>query len=102
MTPKQFVKAYKRHGSIKAVSKSERMKYNAVRNVYLEAKELGLIQPLRVGRKANDEVVTPVEPRIEGQRKAKHTPTRPMPKKGIDSHGPRIVRGSFPSLLLSR
>ena len=82
MTPKQFVKAYKKHGSIKAVSKAERMTYNSVRNVYLEAKELGLIQPLRVGRKANDEVVTPVEPRVEGQRKAKATPTRPLPKKG--------------------
>lgn len=82
MTPKQFVEAYKKHGSIKAVSKAEGMKYNAARNVYLEAKEQGLIQALRVGRKSNDEVVTPVEPRIEGQRKAKQTPRLPLPKKG--------------------
>ncbi len=82
MTPKQFIKAYKRDGSIKAVSKTEGMKYNAVRNVYLEAVEEGLIQPLRVGRKTADEVVTPLPPRITGQRKAKATPTRSLPKKG--------------------
>ena len=83
MTPKQFVKAYKRHGSIKAVSKGEGMTYNSVRNVYLEAKELGLIQPLRVGRKSNDEVVTPIpEPRIDGHRKAKRTPKATLPRKG--------------------
>jgi len=83
MTPKQFVKAYKRDGSIKAVSKATGNKYNSTRNVYLEAVELGLIQPLRVGRKSNGEVVTPIpEPRIEGQRKAKQTPTRILPKRG--------------------
>lgn len=82
MTPKQFVAAYKKDGSIKAVAKVRGITYHAARSAYLEAKELGLIQPLRVGRKANDEVVTPVEPRIEGQRKAKQTPTRTLPKKG--------------------
>lgn len=82
MTPKQFVKAYKKDGSIKAVSKTSGIKYNAVRNVYLKAVEQRLIQPLRVGRKSNNEVVTPVEPRIEGQRKAKQTPKRALPKKG--------------------
>lgn len=82
MTPKQFVKAYKRDGSIKAVSKTSGLTYHAVRTAYLEAKEQGLIQPLRVGRKANDEVVTPIAPRIEGQRKAKQTPKRKLPPRG--------------------
>lgn len=81
MTPKQFVKAYKRDGSIKAVSKVEGITYHAARTAYLQAKEEGLIQALRVGRKSNDEAVTPV-PRIEGQRKAKQTPSRTLPKKG--------------------
>ncbi len=82
MTPKQFVKAYKKHGSIKAVAKVECITYHEARMAYLEAKEQGLIQPLRVGRKANDEVVTPVEPRVTGQRKAKQTPMAKLPKKG--------------------
>jgi len=83
LTSHQFVRAYKRDGSIKAVSKTEGMTYNAVRMVYLEAVEEGLIQRLRVGRKSNDEVVSPIpKPRIQGQRKAKRTPTRALPKKG--------------------
>ncbi len=82
MTPKQFVRAYKRDGSVKAVSKTEGITYYAARKAYLEALEENLIQPLRVGRKTADEVVTPLPPRIEGQRKAKATPTRALPKKG--------------------
>ena len=82
MTPKQFVAAYKRDGSIKAVAKVTGLTYHAVRTVYLEAVEQCLIQPLRVGRKSNDEVVQPLPPRIEGQRKAKQTPKVKLPKKG--------------------
>jgi hypothetical protein len=82
MHPEQFVKAYKRDGSIKAVAKVEGITYHAARMSYLNAKEQGLIQPLRVGRKANDELVTPVEPRIEGTLRAKRTPTAKLPKKG--------------------
>ncbi|MEE8372801.1 MAG: hypothetical protein V3R87_03585 [Dehalococcoidia bacterium] len=82
MTPKQFVTAYKKDGSIKAVSKRPGMTYYSARKAYLEAKDQGLIQPLRVGRKTADEVVTPVEPKIAGQRKAKQTPTRKLPAKG--------------------
>ncbi len=82
ITPKQFIKAYKRDGSIKAVSKVECITYHEARMAYLEAKEQGLIQPLRVGRKSNDEVVMPVEPRVTGQRKAKQTPMAKLPKKG--------------------
>ena len=81
MTPKQFVKAYKRDGSVKAVAKTEGVTYYVARKAYLEAKEEGLIQPLRVGRKSNGEVVTPIpKPRITGQRKAKRTPKRALPK----------------------
>ncbi len=82
MTPKQFVRAYKRDGSVKAVSKTEGITYYAARKAYLEALEENLIQPLRVGRKTANEVVTPLPPRITGQRKAKATPTRSLPKKG--------------------
>jgi hypothetical protein len=81
MTPKQFVKAYKQDGSIKAVSKRPGMTYHTARMAYLEAVDQGLMQPLRVGRKTNDEVVAP-EPRIEGQVKAKRTPKAKLPKKG--------------------
>jgi hypothetical protein len=81
MTPKQFVKAYKRDGSIKAVAKVNSITYHEARTAYLEAKELGLIQALRVGRKSNGEVVTP-QPRVEGTLRAKKTPTAKLPKKG--------------------
>lgn len=83
MTPEGFVRAYKQDGSIKAVSKRPGMTYWSARQSYLEAVDAGLMQPLRVGRKNNDEVVTPVpEPRIDGHRKAKHTPKATLPKKG--------------------
>ena len=83
MTPKQFVKAYKKHGSIKAVTKGEGLTYHHVRKAYLEAVEEGLIQPLRVGRKSNGELVQPVpEPKWDGQTKAKYTPKAKLPKKG--------------------
>jgi len=82
MTPRQFVKQYKKHGSVKAIAKANGITYYAARQAYLGALEEKLIQPLRVGRKANDEVVTPVEPRIGGQRKAKQTPKRKLPAKG--------------------
>jgi hypothetical protein len=82
MTPKQFIKAYKRDGSVKAVSKTAGVTYYAARKAYLEAKELGLIQALRVGRKSADEVVTPLPPRIEGNLKAMRTRKVTLPKKG--------------------
>jgi hypothetical protein len=83
MTPKQFVKAYKKHGSIKAITKAEGLTYHHVRKAYLEAVEEKLIQPLRVGRKTTGELVQPVpEPSWDGQTKAKHTPKAKLPKKG--------------------
>jgi hypothetical protein len=81
VTPKQFVKAYKRDGSIKAVAKVNSITYHEARMAYLEAKDQGLIQALRVGRKSNGEVVTP-QPKIEGTLRAKKTPTATLPKKG--------------------
>ena len=81
MTPKQFVKAYKQSGSIKAVAKVHSISYYAARTAYLEAKEQGLIQALSVGRKSSDEVVTP-QPKIEGTLRAKRTPTAKLPERG--------------------
>ena len=82
LTPRQFVKAYKRDGSIKAVAKVNSITYHGARMAYLGALEQGLIQPLRVGRKSNGEVITPVEPKVEGTVRAKRTPTAKLPKKG--------------------
>lgn len=81
MTPKQFVKEYKKHGSIKAVARNLGVTYRSVRAVYLEAREQGLIKALPVGRKPSDEVITP-EPKIEGTLRAKATPTAKLPAKG--------------------
>lgn len=83
MTPKQFVKAYKKWGSIKGVTRGEKKTYGHVRKAYLEAIEQGLFSPLRVGRKSNGDLKQPIpEPRWEGQTKAKHTPKTKLPKKG--------------------
>ncbi len=55
MTPKQFLKAYKKYGSIKAVARNTPdMTYDAVRKVYVRAVEEQLMEPLRPGRKNND------------------------------------------------
>lgn len=82
MTPEQFVTAYRAFGSIKGVARSSSaITYHAARKAYLEAKELGLIQDLRVGRKSNDDTVTPM-PVVEGALKAMTTPAASLPERG--------------------
>lgn len=83
MTPRQFVKEYKKHGSVKAVARVNSITYHAARMAYLEAKENGLVQALPVGRKKNSEVVKPrPKPTISGALKAMATPAAKLPAKG--------------------
>ena len=86
MTPKQFMRAYKKHGSIKAIARDLKARglegtYQSTRKAYHEAQALGLIRGLPVGRKPVNEIVTP-EPRIEGTLQAKDTPVAEMPAEG--------------------
>jgi hypothetical protein len=60
MTPRQFVKAYKRDGSIKAVARVNSITYHAARSAYLEAVEEGLMPVLRVGRKRSIVIFAPL------------------------------------------
>ena len=94
MTPKQFLKAYKKFGSIKAVARNvgtlghANMTYNAVRKVYVQAVEEGLMKPLRPGRKTTEQLKTPEvdfkEPVIEGSTKPYlKTIKWKVPEKGV-------------------
>lgn len=82
MTPKQFIKAYRKHGSLKAVARKEGMTWYAVRKAYTAALEADLIAPIPVGRKKKDELKTP-EPLMEGRVRAVKTRTFDIPKRGV-------------------
>lgn len=81
-----FVSAYKRLGSIKKVAKDWRIPFETVRrNFYLPAVAAGLMDPVRVGGKTNDELLDPVikqEPVVEGKLRALKTPALPLPPPG--------------------
>lgn len=81
MTPKQFIVFYEECGSVKAIAREKGVTYHAARKAYHEAKELGMIQDLRVGRKSNDETVRPQDI-ITGNVKAKATAKIKLPKRG--------------------
>lgn len=80
MTPKQFVKAYKEHGSIKAVSRNTDLTYRAARNLYLEAVRQELMEPQSVGRKSRDKVKKPL---FHGVVQAPQTAEFDVPKRGV-------------------
>lgn len=83
MTPKQFVKAFKKHGSIKAVARqTDGLTYHGARKLYLQAVEDQLMDPQPVGRKSREQSKTP-EPVIEGTVKALKTHSFDVPTKGV-------------------
>ncbi len=65
ITPQAFVKAYEKHGSIKAVSRNEGITYGQARKAYQIAVLNKLMDAQPVGRKSNDQVKTP-EPVFTG------------------------------------
>lgn len=85
MTPKQFVKAYKKHGSVKAVSRQEGMSYRQARKAYLAAVAEGLMDPQPVGAKPREENKEPVI-QFEGRIKALPTRSLHIPEKGVRRH----------------
>lgn len=85
MTPKQFVKAFRKHGSIKAVARVEkeagRGNYTSVRKVYVKAVEQSLMEPIRQGRKGDRYGTKP--PFVpKGKIRAMHTPKKGLPPEG--------------------
>lgn len=82
-TPKQFVKAFKRHGSLKAVARKEGMTYYAVRMLYAQAVKDQLMDPQRVGAKSKEDMTKTVKKaKPEGRLKAMPTPVLTLPAEG--------------------
>lgn len=82
MTPKQFVKAYTKHGSIKAVSREEGLTWYMARKVYKEAVAAGLMDAQPVGRKSNEQVKKP-EPIFTGETRVKKMQKFSVPQRGV-------------------
>jgi hypothetical protein len=81
MTPKEFVVAYQKHGSVKAVMRNKGLTWHGARKLYVTAVREGLMSKQPVGRKNKEQSKTP-EPVIEGQVKARPTRVLPIPEKG--------------------
>lgn len=60
MTPKQFVIALKKHGSIKAVNRATGFGWKQTLAVYHRAVAEGLMEPLPMGRKSREAILNPV------------------------------------------
>jgi len=78
ITPKQLVKLYKKHGSLKAVARAEGLHYIQVHRVYVKAQKAGIMGTLRMGRKTK---VDQLAPKVKQRVKALRT-KRMVPKKG--------------------
>ena len=65
ITPQEFVKAYAKHGSVKAVARNEGITYHRARKAYQIAVLNKLMDAQPVGRKNNDQVKKP-EPVFTG------------------------------------
>lgn len=84
-TPKQFVAACKKHGSVKAVARQEKITYHAARRLYLQAIADGLMETRKNGGQTRESLKLPVpesKPTIEGRVKALKTPVLPVPATG--------------------
>ena len=82
MTPKQFVKAYVKHGSIKAVSREEDITWYMARKAYRAAVAAGLMDAQSVGRKSNAQVKKP-EPIFTGETRMAPIRKFAVPKRGV-------------------
>jgi len=82
MTPKQFVEAYEKHGSIKAVAREEGITWYQARKAYRAAVAAELMDPQSVGRKSNGQVKKP-EPVFTGETRVKKMPKFTVPKRGV-------------------
>ncbi len=60
LNAKDFVAAYQKHGSIKAVGRALGISWSKAHKSYLKARKAGLILPIRVGRKSREDLKTPL------------------------------------------
>jgi hypothetical protein len=85
MTPKQFVKHYKKYGSVKLVAKGTGITYYKARKAYIHAVADGLMDAQSVGRKSREQIKAP-EPIFQGQQKAPRPTEFAVPKKGVKTY----------------
>jgi len=87
-TPEDFIKAYKKHGSIKAVARNEDVSYFVAHRLYVKAVNEELMDPLRPGAKNKQTLMDPgsdmviPEPVMEGKVYPLGASVFQMPKKG--------------------
>ena len=79
MTPKIFVKLYRRHGSIRAVARAVNTSYWAAHQAYMRAVEQGLVEARAFRSKTRDEIK---EETLVGRVKAVPTSEFAVPPKG--------------------
>jgi hypothetical protein len=82
-TPKQFLKLYKKYGSVKAIARGEGKQYSAVHSSYHLAVAEGVMEPLPMGRKRRDQIDATIKPVVEGRVKALSSVTLPLRKRGV-------------------
>lgn len=82
LPPEAIPALYEEHGSLKAIARYLECSFGFVQRRYAKAVELGLMAPLRSGRKSREEAKTNTPPVIEGQVKAIHTKRFTLPVKG--------------------
>ena len=82
LTPKQFVAAYQKHGSMKAIWRSSQMSWHQVRQGYLDAVEAGLIDKIPVGNKSREQKKDK-KPVVDGRVKRIKTRKVKSPSRGV-------------------
>lgn len=83
MTPKQFVKAYRRYGSIKGVGRGLGVTYWEARKAYLEARRAHAIMPIRVGAKAREDKKEPLILPTFTQQPVEKPREMTVPREGV-------------------
>lgn len=82
MTGKQFVNAYRKYGSIKAIARATGRTYYSVREAYVRALKEGHCDPIPVGRKRKGDHKAP-EPKFSGKVGVRRELTFSTPDIGV-------------------
>jgi hypothetical protein len=91
INPKDIVKFYKKHGSLKKLWKAEfpTLSWTAVQAAYVRAVQEELMPPLRVGTKSTAQLKDPsatIEQPPKGRVRALETKELPVPKRGVKTY----------------
>lgn len=90
-TPKQFVSAYEKHGSIKAVAREAGVSYGKIHGLYEQAVAEGMMDSLPRGHKTREHLTKVIKgslkvkkkPKPQGRRKAMVAVPLPRKAKGV-------------------